>query len=284
MYAVNAGSRTTVQGGVRWDMLRDDLSERRAASHEAWSPRVGATVAVGHGLTVFGQASRAFKAPTLDQLFDPRPFPDFQGGTFVISSSVLRPQRAGNLEGGIRQTTAKHRWEGVVYRMNVGDEIDFDPATFTYANIGRSVHEGIEFDAATFRSSPVSMGANYTWTRVAAESVGAGAQLKNIPRHLLRPDVTIRTANGIVIHARYTLTAGAFADDGNAVRLGRRSTLDVRVAKKFPRVTARVDLLNITNDRYEEVGYVVPDFRGALVPYFYPAPGFTARAGVELIF
>ena len=283
-YAANVGNRTTVHGGVRWDTLRDDMGALERKLHDAWSPRLGATVAVGHGVVLFGQASRAFKAPTLDQLFDPRPFPDFSGGTFLISSPTLRPQRAHNIEGGLRQAFRSHRWEAVIYRMKVRDEIDFDPATFTYANIGRSIHEGLEVDFALFRGSRVSLGGNYAWTRVAPDPVVGATQLKNIPRHLVRPNITLQLAKGVIVHTRYTRTAGAYADDANTFRLRDRSTIDMRISKRFQRLTARVDLLNMTNDRYEEVGYALTDFRGGLAPYYYPGPGFAARGGVDVSF
>ena len=283
-YAVNVGDRSTVHGGIRWDRLRDDAGDAGQMSHQAWSPRFGATVGLGRGVVLFGQASRAFKAPTLDQLFDPRPFPDFRGGTFLISSPTLRPQRAHNIEGGLRQSFRSHRWEAVIYRLKVRDEIDFDPASFTYANIGQSTHEGLELDVALFRGSPVSVGANYAWTRVAPDPADAGTQLKNIPRHLLRPNVTVRLAKDIVVYTAYTRTAGAYADDANTFRLRDRSTVDMRITKRIQRLTARVDLLNMTNDQYEEVGYVLSDFRGALAPYYYPGPGFAARGGVDVSF
>jgi outer membrane receptor protein involved in Fe transport len=282
--SVALGSRATVHGGIRWDGLRD-RGGSTSASHDAWSPRAGGVVSVGHGAALFAQVSRAFKAPTLDQLFDPRPFPDFQGGTFVVSSPALLPQRATNVEGGIRQAAGRYRWEALFYRMKVRDEIDFHPETFTYANIGRSIHRGVELDAALFHGSTVAISANYAWTRVAADEEGADAhQLKNIPRHVFRPDITLTLPRQVTIHALYTRTAGAFADDENSVPLGARSTIDLRVAKRFSRLTARLDLLNITRDRYEEVGFILQDFTGGSVPFYYPAPGFAVRAGLELTF
>lgn len=282
--SVDVGSRATVHGGIRWDGLRDRGGSTRA-SHDAWSPRAGGIVSVGQGTALFAQVSRAFKAPTLDQLFDPRPFPDFRGGTFLVSSPTLRPQRATNVEGGIRQAAGRYRWEALLYRMKVRDEIDFDPATFTFANIRRSTHQGIELDAALFQGSAVAISANYAWTRVVADEPGADAhQLKNIPRHVFRPDITLTLPMKVTIYALYTRTAGAFADDESRVPLGARSTIDLRVAKRFSRLTTRLDLLNITGDRYEEIGFILQDFRGGSVPFYYPAPGFAVRAGLELTF
>lgn len=279
-------TRLRIDAGLRWDSI-DDAGLGGDTSHIAWSPKAGATVLLGapdRQLAVFAHASRAFKAATLDQLFDPRPFPDFQGGTFQISNPSLRPQRATSIEGGIRQSARMYRWEAVYYRMRMRDEIDFDPATFTYANIGRSTHAGAELDAAIRIGAFASAGVSYAWTRVAPDTAGGDTQLKNIPRHLLRPHVTVTLPRGITAHARYVRTTGAFADDANDVPLRDRATLDTRLAKRFARTTLRVDLMNLTNDRYEEVGYVLSDFSGRPVPFYYPAPGFAARAGVEFTF
>ena len=114
----------------------------------AWTPRVGATLQLNDArtLALFGQVARAFKTPTLDQLFDPRPYPDFRGGTFTISNPRLVPQRATNVEAGILGG-GPIRWSAIAYRANVDNEIDFDVRTFSYANIGESRHTGVELDA-----------------------------------------------------------------------------------------------------------------------------------------
>jgi outer membrane receptor protein involved in Fe transport len=284
--SVDLGARARLQGGVRWDGLEDRLRDRTRAFHGAWSPRFGATVLVidsARPIIVFGQLSRAFKAATVDQLFDPRPFPDFRGGSFLVSNPALEPQRALNLEGGIRQTGAQFRWELVGYRMSVKNEIDFDPATFTYANIRRSTHTGAEVEAVVFERSRVSARVTYGWTRVLPDEPSPETlQLKNIPRHLFRPEITVTVPRGAIVHVRYTRTAGAFADDQNAFPLRDRSTLDVRLAKRVRRVTARLDLLNVTDAEHEEVGFTLADFRGGIVPFYYPAQGFSIRAGLEL--
>jgi outer membrane receptor protein involved in Fe transport len=57
--------------------------------------------------------------------------------------------------------------------------------------------------------------------------------------------------------------------------------LDVRLQKSFGRVSARADLLNVTNREWEEVGLALPDLSGELVPDYFPAAGFTARLTLE---
>ena len=54
--------------------------------------------------------------------------------------------------------------------------------------------------------------------------------------------------------------------------------------KIFRRLNVSIDLLNLTNDEFEEVGFALPGFEGVAEPFYFPGPGFGARAGVELRF
>jgi outer membrane receptor protein involved in Fe transport len=275
-----------VTAGTRWDSIGDDFASARDTSRRAWSPRAGVSLRLGRPkappVSVFFQASRAFKAPTLDQLFDPRPFPDFSGGTFQISNPRLLPQRAKTIEAGVSRRDETSSFELVVYRTEVEDEIDFDTTTFRYANIGRTLHRGVEASAALFKRSTASPFFSYSWTRTqSAQGENRGRQLKNIPEHLLRPGVTLALPAGVHVEAIASILAGRFIDDENHVSLGDVEVLDVRIKKVVHGVQVRLDLLNVTNREWEEIGFVLPDFRGNSVPYYFPGPGFAARLALD---
>ena len=283
--------RLRLSGGVRYDRISDRFAGATAGhtDHEAWSPRAGLVyqvAATGNRATsVFFQAARAFKAPTLDQLFDPRPFPDFAGGTFVISSPGLQPQRASNLEAGLRHASGASGLEIVAYRMHVRDEIDFDPLTFTYGNIGETLHTGIEAELRWRRFARVSPSLVYAWTRVEPAAGGtSGKQLKNIPRHVWKPSLMLELPGGMAATIAYTGTAGRFLDDRNEFPLNDISSFDVRLTKRLRRILTTVDLLNVTGDDYEELGFALTDFGGRPVSYYFPGHGFAARVGFELRF
>jgi outer membrane receptor protein involved in Fe transport len=278
--------RLRLTAGARWDSIADRFGSAGDTSRNAWSPRVGLTVRLGcldaNPVSVFAQASRAFKAPTIDQLFDPRPFPDFAGGTFEISNPRLRPQRAKTVEAGVSRRTARSSLEVVVYRTEVDDEIDFDTATFRYANIGRTRHEGIEASVQLFASGPVSPFVSWSWNRTEPrEGENRGRQLKNVPEHLVRPGITIALPGEMRLEAVGTILTGRHLDDAHRFPLDDAATVDVRMQKRFGRFSARADLLNLTNARWEEVGLALPDFEGDLAPYYFPAAGFAARLGME---
>jgi outer membrane receptor protein involved in Fe transport len=287
----HASSRLRLAAGLRWDAITDDggTAAPSLSDSTAWSPRAGATLQLGTAggapVSLFAQVSRAFKAATLDQLLDPRPFPDFQGGSFRISNPLLSPQRASTLEAGLAQARPSGRWELVAYRTSVEDEIDFDPATFRYLNIGRSRHYGFEASARLFDGRSLSPHAAYAWTRVQATEGGRrGWQLKNIPEHLLRAGLTARLPGGLGADVRLTWTGGRWVDDANEIPFRDGRVVDLRLARMFGRARLRLDALNVTGHEWEPLGYVLDDFAGGQVAYYLPAPDRAIRIGVEWAF
>ncbi|MGH9204384.1 MAG: TonB-dependent receptor, partial [Vicinamibacterales bacterium] len=87
--------------GSRLDWL-DDTFESHAASHTAFSPKLGANLLISSNTHVYVTVSRSFKAPSLDQLFDQRsipvPFPPF---SITTSNHALDPQYGTNYEIGV---------------------------------------------------------------------------------------------------------------------------------------------------------------------------------------
>ena len=283
-----AAARLRLTAGLRWDVIRDD-SGGGVAWNRAWSPRVGAALRLGARtgapVSAFVQLSRAFKAATLDQLLDPRPFPDFRGGTFLVSNPGLTPQRASTVEAGLSQKRARGRWEVVAYRTAVADEIDFDPATFQYRNIGRSRHYGLEASVRLLDGAALSPHAAYAWTRVGARDEDRrGRQLKNIPEHRLRAGLDARLPGGLRAALRLAWSVGRWLDDANAFPLAAERVLDLRAWRTFGRLRVRLDALNLTDRRWEPLGVTVPDFTAGVSPYYWPAPGRAVRAGLDWTF
>jgi iron complex outermembrane receptor protein len=277
--------RVRLSGAVRWDDVDDAGfgSASAAAAKRAWSPRAGVVVQLSDSgsIVLFVQASRAFKTPTLDQLFDPRPYPDFQGGTFTISNRTLTPQRATNVEAGISGGGAV-QWSLLAYRMNVDNEIDFDVQTFSYANIGQSRHVGAEIEAEGRWWKRVRPSVSYALARVT--DLSSDLQLKNVPRHLFTLGASFDLPWAIGAYARYHRAWGAFLDDENAFPIDGPSALDLRVRRGLGRHTAFIDILNATNTVYEEYGYTLTDFQGRTVPYAYPGAPRAIRAGITVSF
>jgi outer membrane cobalamin receptor len=274
--------RCRLTAGLRRDDLHDDFTGAARHTASAWSPRAGLNVRLGTGaepVSAFVQISKAFKAPTLDQLFDPRPYPNGFGGTISISNPTLRPQRARNVEAGLSRASRDSEWSIVAYRMTVTDEIDFDPQTFTYHNLGSSLHRGLEASAAFARESRISPAFTYAWTRV-ADTTTPDLQLKNIPEHvaqlLLHARINATTRADLV----YRWTDGMTLDDAGKFAEPDISRVDVRIAHDLGKLRLQADLLNALNAHYNELGFVLLDFKGRPTAFGFPAPGRTLRVGV----
>jgi outer membrane cobalamin receptor len=278
-------ARLRLTGAVRWDDVDDGAFGQGAAAsrQRAWSPRAGVVVQLDetHGIVAFSQVSRAFKAPTVDQRFDPRPYPDFRGGTFTISNAALVPQRAVNVEAGV-SGAGRIRWSAVAYRMSLEDEIDFDLRTFRYANIGQSRHVGVELEAEGRWSARVRPSVSYVLSRV-GDTV-SDLQLKNIPQHRVSVGVGADLPGAVGLLARYSRSSGGYLDDENAYELDGPSTIDLRVRRAIGRHLLFVDVLNLGDDVFEEQGFTLTDFVGRAVPYVFPGAPRAVRVGFTAAF
>jgi iron complex outermembrane receptor protein len=277
-------ARLSLDASLRGDRLRDRSALAGAAEREAWSPRLAVVWAAAgdsaQGVDFFAEAGRSFKAPTLDQLDDPRPFfgPD---GPLTLSNPGLEPQRTRGAEIGVRGRGARGDWRLVGYRLDVENEIDFDPATFRYANIGRSRHEGIEASGRWDAGRYGQLRATYARSLAEARSAEPTGQLKNIPRDVVRLVWSGRIA-GCELSARQTWQMGRYADDREQVPLDDVKRTDLRLARDFGSIRLRVDVLNAFDDDALELGYLLPTLDGSpdVLHGFAPAPR-AFRVGIE---
>ena len=276
--------RWRLTAALRRDDIRDDFDVGEASRHQEWSPRIGFALSprAGSPIVVFAQAAEAFKAPTLDQLFDQRPFPDGSGGTFTLSNARLRPQRARTFEAGARGFGPAASWQLALYRIAVEDEIDFDPATFRYVNIGSSLHRGLEIGGDLWRGKRGGVGAGWEWSEVSArEGENEGRQLKNVPEHTLRLTADAKLSGSVEAGLVARHLAGRYLDDANRFSLGDVTLVDMRVRRTFGRWEVRVDVWNLLDEQFLWVGYALPDFTGGVVPYAFPGHPRSAMLAVR---
>lgn len=282
--ALRPFSRLELDLSLRGDLLRDRSDRHGGQRREAWSPRLAAVWAAvaedRYGIELFGELGRAFKAPTLDQLYDPRPFfgPD---GEFTLSNPDLEPQRSRGWELGVRGHARRAGWRLVAYRQILENEIDFDPASFRYSNIGRSRHQGIESSFSWQAGRFGSFRAVYARSQAEAEGAAPTGQLKNIPRDVVRLGWGVRLA-GFELALQQSFLGGRWADDAHTRPLDDVRRTDLRVSRQLGAVRLRADVLNVFDDLTLELAYLLPaaDGQGETLHGFAPAPR-AFRLGVE---
>lgn len=296
-YEVRAAEAVRLTLGGRLDWLRDTFDDdaaaaaERDASHVAFSPRAGLNVRYLDGERQRGHAyvnvARTFKAPTPDQLFDQRtfpvPFPPFAVG---FANDSLEPQFGTSWEGGLyhRAELAPGTLAAEVtlsaYHMDVRDELDFDLATLSYQNIGRSRHRGIEAGVDVRGSGPLGGFARYTLqsatTRVGEHS---GNQLKAIPRHFLSAGVDAGSAVGLSGAVVVSSARSTWLDDANTVELPAWTRWDARLAYELRGFTLQLEAFNLFDAEYSTTGF--PDSADPSVIYYHPAAGRTLQIGLS---
>lgn len=281
--------------GVRGDRIADKFEPSTASggntekkTHDALSPHVGLNFALPASdrtaTNVFLSAGKAFKTPTLDQLFDDRripiPFPPFSA---TVSNPDLVPQRGTSLEGGLYQSWklegAHVDWSAALYEQKMREELDFDINTFRYINIGRSRHRGAELGLTAGAGRWFAF-ANYTRQQVVAmNGQFEGKQLKAIPRNVASAGSNITLWRGLTAGLVASSLSGAFVDDENLVELRGFTRLDSRVGIPFGPARLTIDLQNALNRQYDVTAF--PDPGGSSAIFRYPAAGRALIVGLE---
>lgn len=283
--------------GARIDRIADKFTPSSGSggngeseSHQAVSPRVALNFALPASertaTNIFLAAGRAFKAPTLDQLFDDRripiPVPPFSA---TVSNPDLVPQRGTSVEGGLYQSWTLTRgsridWSATLYEEKMRDELDFDINTFRYVNIGRSRHRGAELGVSAQAGGRWFVFGNYTRQQVLAiNGQFAGKQLKAIPRRVASTGFNTTLWRGLTAGIVASSLGGAFVDDENLVALRGFTRVDSRLGIPFGLARVTIDLLNAFDRRYDVSAFPDPAGSGAI--YRYPAAGRVLVIGLE---
>jgi iron complex outermembrane recepter protein len=280
--------------GGRFDRIKDERvprapsdDERVSATHDAFSPKVGVNVRYVENERASGNvyvtASRSFKTPTLDQLFDQRtipvPFPPFAIST---SNPSLSPQRGAGIELGIHQAMAvgsgRLTATANVYHLDMKNELDFDVENFRYVNIGRSRHRGLELGLTADGGGSASAFGNYSLQSVTARSGEfTGNALKAIPKHVASLGSAITVASRLDLRLVASHTRGMFLDDANSEPLDDYTRVDAHVGYRLGALDVFVDVSNLFDARYSTTGF--PDPAGTGEAYFYPAAERTLLVG-----
>jgi iron complex outermembrane receptor protein len=281
--------------GGRLDWVRDTYSpslptpSRASVTHRAFSPKVGLNF--GYLSTdrqagnLYLSASRSFKAPTLDQLFDQRPIPiPVPPYSITVSNPELHPQRGAAVEAGVSHraaTRAGRMLQGTlaVYRQEMRDELDFDVEQFRYVNVGRSLHRGIEIGARLESGRGSNIFATLTRQSVLARNgANSGRQLKAVPGQSITGGIAGTLPFRLQGAFNVADVRGAFIDDANTRRLPAYTRVDTRLSTSTTPVRFSLDVLNVFNRALVSTGF--PDPSGTDVVYFHPAAGRVVVFGV----
>jgi len=237
------GRRLIVQGGARVDWWRNFDGQQTVGSavipladreESAVSPRGSLLFKVARRLSLTAAAYRAFRAPTLNELY--RPFR--VGNVLTVANSDLSAERATGYEAGMLvglgnavslRTTA--------FDMHATDTVANVTLTTTPTlitrqrqNLGEIQSRGVEADAEGRIGSRLVLAAGITFldTRVLAapDRVLVGKRVPQVPRRQGGAQIRYDDPKGFTFGVQARFSASQYDDDLNSLQLGGYWTLD----------------------------------------------------------
>lgn len=235
--------------------------------------------------------SKAFKTPSLDQLYDTRII-NFFYQEFNYSNPSLVPQESTNLDLGLYQkfgfpaSAISGEISLAYYNLDIKNEIDFDMATFKYGNISKSLHSGIEGSFGLYLANRIRLNSTFNIMDVTfGEGDNKGNQLKNIPRTSYTNRFTIKVNSIINVVVAHRFFGEAFLDDANTASIPAYNAIDSKLQLSLNRLSLSFDIFNIMDSLYNSGGYMLFDpLLQENVKFLYPSQGryIEARIGYSL--
>lgn len=258
------------------------LNEFADRSGTAFSPRVWLSKRFDKGVEVSASAYRAFRAPTLNELYR-----NFRVGNVVTNANAgLRAERLTGGEAGIGFSPVERLFvRGNVFWSDIDDSIAnvtlaTTPALITRQrqNLGAIRARGVEFSAVMkferhWEVSGEYLLTNSTVLRFPANRTLEGLIVPQVPRHQVNFQVTYANAKWLV-GAQGRFVSRQFDDDQNLLPLESFFTLDAEVTRSVSeRFRVFVAVQNLTGSRYEI----------SSTPVFTVGPPVLVRGGVRVM-
>jgi vitamin B12 transporter len=224
------------------------------------SPRLGAVYAISQRLRVRGSYGRAFRAPSIGELFFP-----------VTGNPELQPETNSSFELAVDYEADRWRVGVTGFENRLKNLIDFDFVNFRNINVGRAETRGLELEAE-YRTKLLAL--RWSGTHLETEDLETGLPLLRRPEQTSNLVATFYperfTASATVLY----VGERADVDPITFVRAVNDGYLRLDVAAEW-RVTGRISpyarIENVTDEVYAEA-------------LGFPAPGRTFVGGLELGF
>lgn len=229
-------------------------------SENAFSPRLALSYAVTESVTLHAAGYRAFRAPTLNELY--RSFR--VGDTLTQANDQLTAERLTGGEAGL----AFHAGQRARFRATgFWTETRNPVSNFTLSatptlitrerrNLGRTRARGLEAEAAFQPARYWELTAGYllvdaTVRRAPQDARLVGLQLPQVARHQFTLQTAYRHPRFVTAAVQFRALGRQFDDDQNLLPLSSFAIVDATVARAIlPRLEAFFAVQNLLNERF----------------------------------
>lgn len=197
-----------VTPGVRYesvDMTFDDLGKSQSADNKVteWLPGLTVAYHLTEQWVGYANAQKSLRAPQI---------------AYIRGLGEEGSELAWNYELGVRYNQETTSFNAALYRIDFKDQLQWQSATQTFDNIGKTLHQGIELSGRYVPKAlqALSLGASYNYLDATLEENGPnkGNQLAYTSKHQLSWDATY-TFTGIDTTLSGYYFSDAYADNAN---------------------------------------------------------------------
>ena len=290
----------TVIAGVRWDNWNNFSGSTVQTpvpagpptavifpdrSENSFSPRLSLLRALNSNLSVSVSGYRAFRAPTLNELY--RSFQ--QGIVFTQSNPFLRAEKLTGAETGIRavgfdnklESRATFFWADIVDPVTNVTISTGSTILRQRQNLGRTRSLGVELDGAFHLTRTMEFSAGYQFVHAyVADSSSSliGKNVPEVPRHQFTWEARYWNPKRAMLSVQGRYSAAQYDDDLNTLVLPHYYVMDLFAGRELRRgFTIYLAGENILNQRYAFA--LTPP-----TPLTSLAPPILARAGIRYDF
>ncbi|HOC18249.1 MAG TPA: TonB-dependent receptor, partial [Vicinamibacterales bacterium] len=255
--AAPLGRRLSIEGGARWETWANQAAaggeSRRASS---LSPRISIAWHASPGVVVNASAYRAFRAPTLNELYR-----GFRVGSIVTApNDSLGPERSSGTEAGIMMTRRRLSVRATGWWSRLDDpvaNVTIGPGERQRQNVGEIRAYGLETELVVRPAAAIEWTSSLALTRSTfRDPLRPTLDGRRVPQVPGRQFSSRLLASGTRVWASAELkhVGRQYEDDLNELPLSPASVIDVVAGwRVHRRVDVRVGVENVTG-REVEVG------------------------------
>jgi outer membrane cobalamin receptor len=255
-------------------------------SERVFSPRLSVLRSVNEHVSVTGSIYRAFRAPTLNELYR-----TFRVGNILTNNNAsLNAERLTGAEAGVNVTGWDHRLDlrGTFFWSDIVDPIanvtiSMTPSLITREkeNLGRTRSRGLELDGVVRVNRSIQISAGYAYTTATVVSYPGnpggidlvGLDVPQVPRNVFTWEARYWNPSRLLFSVQGRFVGRQFDDDQNHFPLDRFYAMDCEVGRSL---THHLEIFaaaeNLLDQRYQV----------ARMPVINLGPPILFRAGLRL--
>jgi outer membrane receptor protein involved in Fe transport len=254
-------------------------------SNNAFSPRLSVLRALNSHVSVTGSIYRAFRAPTLNELYR-----SFRLGSVVTqANAALIAEHLTGAEAGAKVNgwNGKVEARGTFFWSDIVDPVSNVTISSTSTlitrereNLGRTRSRGVELDGVIHVNQDIQITAGYAFTdatvlQFPANTSLIGLEIPQVPRNVFTWEARYWRPSRLMFSLQGRFVGKQFDDDQNQFPLNNFYTMDILIGRALTRnLQIYAAGQNITDVRYQV----------AKTPILNVGPPILFRAGIRLDF